>query len=40
MVWTGLGIMAFSEVAVLKGVMRTCEADAVGGVDMRIALGT
>ena len=30
MVWTGLGIMAFSEVAVLKGVMRTCEADAVG----------
>jgi len=40
MACTGLGIILFSKVAVLKEAMGMSEADAVQGVDMRIALGT
>jgi len=40
MACTGLGIILFSKVAVLKEAMGMSEADAVQGVDMRIAFGT
>jgi hypothetical protein len=40
MAYTGLAITLFSKVAVFKEAMGMSEADAVQGVDMRIAFGT